>query len=344
MLVNGLTTFNMQVFKLHQDTFTECSHTFIAPEISLRHATGGVLIQPVEGDLDVVVCGGEHAATNDENTACTSLTDATSTARNLDIARTAAASLLVDNGQTLWLTGGNFGVDKHKHTELVRWESDPSMPMTEAVDAPQLPRNLKYHCIVRLGPQVAIMIGGQESVDKYNPYSWSVNLDRLHWRSKILRTLRSMHTCGAIRDVELPEVKFVFAVGGQTPDGYMTQTVDVLFVRTGDGIHYFDSSWTFGPKLPYALSHAVAVTMPDQSRFFLIGGTKQNDDNINYNHDVFQTQCLNKQCIWSAINEDLGRNPSVFGLAFMLPPVSMGSMGRLKDPCDYADFRRGIHS
>ncbi len=159
-----------------QANVIECSHTLFPPEKKIVDATGGVLVTPV-GDLDeepfdFVVCGGKDPiGSNAPKSKCTTLTEERYSGGFLNIQRVGSASLIVDNGITMWVTGGSMQPSSPfalADTEFVAVSSTPrnisnhnnygTFPTNGA--GPQLPIGLSHHCLEHLTPDVTILLGG----------------------------------------------------------------------------------------------------------------------------------------------------------------------------------------
>ncbi len=160
---------------LDQKVFVECGHTLAPPENGLIHATGGILSSNSDENNDpsvlhVIVCGGESVleGTSDTkpNDRCTVLVNGhtrsaahqplLSSGGFLNAHRIGAASLVVDNGNNLWVTGGRGSGGT---TEIV--STNKSMSFWTNLVGPSLPvRQLEFHCFINVGQEVAMIIGG----------------------------------------------------------------------------------------------------------------------------------------------------------------------------------------
>ncbi len=166
------------VLKLDQDGVTECVHTIIPPENMMIHATGGVLSIPRGNGVEeqaAVICGGEFEDAS-LNSKCMILNKnkppSTSVARSpsqvyhlsaggfLNIQRTGGASLVIDNGKALWVTGGSADWDSSEFVEIVN-NSNNIFP-TNGV-GPSLLLTLRHHCLETISHTVAMIMGGNIS-------------------------------------------------------------------------------------------------------------------------------------------------------------------------------------
>ncbi len=153
----------------------ECAHSILATEKQLIHASGGVLTIP-DSDIDVaVICGGEFAQQTSEQShkKCIILSDEQVTIKDgssfslgdfLNEDRIDAAALAIDNGSTLWVTGGFFFQPDATETSQITTElvtiRDNGIPSNAFWL--EMPEFLFHHCLVKVGPDVAMIIGGRE--------------------------------------------------------------------------------------------------------------------------------------------------------------------------------------
>ncbi len=171
------------------DVMVECAHTILPPEVKLIRATGGVLALGTEsggsaGAHDgpvAVVCGGEFGPDNNHapNELCTPLETSKGNGNQVDLSaggflndkRVGSASLVIDNGTTLWVTGGLDELYPRSDSEFVSINSQGknSNVFTTNGVGPELPADLMHHCLVKVTPQVAMLIGGRNSTF-YGPY------------------------------------------------------------------------------------------------------------------------------------------------------------------------------
>ncbi len=192
IFVDGWMQSSISVMKFEQDGgIIECSHSLLPPENGLVHATGGVLaITRANGEDEpvVVVCGGEFALggsrSDIQNQMCLILNEHGPAAATvighqsqqsqlsaggfLNNLRIGAASLVIDRGQTLWVTAGSTSDGPIANSEFVSAADNSTLNkqtqfMTNSV-GPDLPREqLMHHCLEMLGPEIAMLIGGKHS-------------------------------------------------------------------------------------------------------------------------------------------------------------------------------------
>ncbi len=182
LYVDGWTQSSIVVLKVDMDNVIECAHSISPPENMLVDAIGGVLTAPNSDEPMAVICGGEYGSeqsgsyTNHDK--CLMLTeDKTSTSRMdgmplglsaggiLNSDRVGSASTVINNGSALWITGGVYGLFARKDSELVGISNSnensaihndglPNGP------GPDLPEHVSHHCFQKVGPQIAIVVGG----------------------------------------------------------------------------------------------------------------------------------------------------------------------------------------
>ncbi len=175
--MNGWAGSSISAFKVDHDNVVECAHLLVPTERDLIDATGGVMLTKATEELAAVVCGGEDSykakhkkcfilnSNQDENQLAT-------TVKSLNTDRIGAASLVIDYGKTLWVTGGfnGHGIPSGiASTEFVTLSGNISSGGIEGAElfnehGPSfLKSNLFHHCLVKIGSEMAILIGGEYS-------------------------------------------------------------------------------------------------------------------------------------------------------------------------------------
>ncbi len=189
----------MKVDTSSSGVIVECSHSLWAPEQSLIEATGGILMLGPglgdKGELEplVVICGGRFVLdvssssdANVHNQLCMILNEngppSVSIRREqsvyhlsvrglLNFQRIGSASLAIDNGQTLWVTGGlndgSYG-SGHLISELVGLNNNSAtsshQEFTTNGQGPFMPTYaVMHHCLEKIEPEMAILAGGKSS-------------------------------------------------------------------------------------------------------------------------------------------------------------------------------------
>ncbi len=182
--VNGWTGSSVQVFRSDRDTLVECAHSLIQPQDGLQGATGGILVGQHQGAVHIVVCGGALAMAEGgskvENTDCYKLNVDSETAKPpvvgmLNLGMLGTASLVLDNGTSLWITGGRdvngFLVDTSDYLVFSTEDNaETTVPMLLHEPGPDLKHSCsrfigQHHCLVQVGPEVAFLIGGLIPLD-----------------------------------------------------------------------------------------------------------------------------------------------------------------------------------
>ena len=172
--VDGWTQNAVVVLKvMDHDTVIECSHTISPPGQYLTEATGGMLTSSDSDDLVAIVCGGtggEEANLNLPVKNCWTLTEkfaepsdagkfSTSADGLLNSDRIGSASLVIDNGSSLWVTGGLIGEWGRNDSEIVT-VSKNTIPFSTNAAGPHIRSVGCYHCIQAIGTSTIVVTGG----------------------------------------------------------------------------------------------------------------------------------------------------------------------------------------
>ncbi len=331
----------IEVFKLNDHgEFWKCAHSLTLPK-ALVDATGGVLA-PGGGQLKIVVCGGRNWD-NEKiiNAMCYSLSDPNSeVSGRLSTPRQGSASLVIDSGTTLWITGGADTENSLRISEYLQLD-EVSQTLTSFNQRQTLPRSRQQHCLEKIGDSIAILAGGTFELIIYDYQTnidyltWTVNVTKMDWREQMpLKIGRVDHSCGVIKE---QDTIIMVVAGGQTVDGSLTTSVELLMADSEAEFHNSYHLWEFGPSLPEPLVQSASVTSPDQAKLFLIGGKTTASGTTS----VFELYCLSDlQCHWTKVDLEL-IVPSSNGLAFMLPPIPMAATRVKPDNCGIEDKTRG---
>ncbi len=136
-------------------------------------------------------------------------------------ARYDAASIVIDNGKTLWITGGQWRSKALKSTHrmsLLNLTNNNLVPEINHLitpdsfsskSGPNLPVYVKDHCLVKLNDSTAMMMGGRHSYNRYYTYSYYLDMPkpvqiqrpykRRRWsRGPRLNAARVRHSCGVL--------------------------------------------------------------------------------------------------------------------------------------------------
>ncbi len=174
--LNGWTESSVEVLNVVDDnTIYECAHNLLPPVHGLLGATGGVLELDNAGHA-LVVCGGEMQLDSSlKNHLCLALNrnNSQDTMSALNMARSGSASLVIDNGKTLWVTGGMDEYGIFPLTEYITPSQKTSDFATNNQHGPELPTeygSLADYCLVSLGPDNALLIGGTHDLQLWSNF------------------------------------------------------------------------------------------------------------------------------------------------------------------------------
>ncbi len=340
------------VLKLDNDNVVECAHSILPPKNQLIGATGGVLTVPNTNEPIAVVCGGEpntgHSNGHTCCEMCFMLTEDSPSSANAKIAlnlhlsaggslntkRMRSVSSAINDGSTLWIAGGEEGIYARKDSELVAIAANPDGFPTNMV-GPELPEFARHHCLEKVGPEVAIVVGGKNAIGRVSIYvfytidhpwvsTWSFNMSSMTWKIEPeLNFHRWKHTCGV---VQVGKERIVVAAGGTDFQDNILASVETLLAKEDDnGSISFDQHWELGPSLPMPLSDAASATTYGQQALYIIAGAMLYDGK---SQSVLKFHCSNIddiQCFWTKLDVEL-KSPSAMGLALVMPQKPMVPM------------------
>ncbi len=164
----------------HDEDVLERSHSILPPVNQLSLITGGILTSDTD-TIAVTVCGGQLAEPNHDVNVdmCTILsgkqpsdfkkTVTLSASGDLNFKRIEPATLVIDNGRNLWVTGGfdSKWESVLTHTEFVALldsnSSEINLTFKTNLAGPELPVPLFHHCLEKVSPEFAILAGGRAS-------------------------------------------------------------------------------------------------------------------------------------------------------------------------------------
>ncbi len=299
------------MFRDQQDAFKDC-HITLPPTTGSAGAIGSVLLQQ-EGSTSwtPVKCGSVDGLDLDQ-VVCQSLTSKGADA--LTWPQVGSALLLINNGTSLWVTGGDSTTTNNGSTgpgvsgpsriiNSTGWSWGPHLP----------PRAYQHHCMVGIGASKALTIGGL-AWDIFNKNhqpkgaTWQVDIDTLAWSFvHYLAIPRWRHACGVVKDRAKPWTIVVVA-GGQTGEnGEITASVELLQFPEATGIQ--DGTWwQDGQQLPVAVKNAATATTSNQQRLFVIGSGL-----------IQEIQCSDTFCSWTVHDHEL--KPAMSSpFAMVVPP------------------------
>ncbi len=184
----------------------------------VHSATGGLLNKTTP-----VICGGGINNWPPFSSLCYTLTEPPDPAANdtdlpedpepvavMSQARWGAASIVIHDGNTLWVTGGTNGRNDLSSTEFITL-TDGSGP------GPDLPVPVRSHCLVELDADRIMLIGGVSSSggETRSKGTWIFHMNTLEWTmGPDLRIGRRYHSCGIVRDEDNGTITDLLVVTG----------------------------------------------------------------------------------------------------------------------------------
>ncbi len=180
-------------------------------------------------------------------------------------ARDQAASIVIDNGKTLWITGGTKAYYQGlRSTELISiLDQDDESESSFAIQAgPDLPLDIYGHCLVKLNSSTAMLIGGQWAARRFKKSTYLLSIPQSGSNKESARPIkgpwlnvaRSEHTCGVLRD-HLDRQVVIAGGRGST---------EMLVVGSGQ-------DWTPGPPCPTETASSTTTTV-DGKKLLVFGG------------------------------------------------------------------------
>ncbi len=261
--------------------------------------------------------------------------------------RIGAASIVILNGTTLWVTGGRHGGD----TATTEWlnVSMALSTLTGTIDSPAslsqgipLPRPMSFHCLEKINRDTAILYGGFTAHGElWYKTTWTIdNLDHIDmnvtegdinqmWTTRAdMLNPRFYHCCGVIKVPHGGSTnwtrKYVVAAGGQSLNAdAILDTVELLEIKEyhDQGGLEFADVWKQGPAMPRPLTDAASVTSPDQSILFVTGGYEGEDylSQGRPSNSIYGLRCAFAKCWWTIQKLEMEFTRLV-GVAMMTPP------------------------
>ncbi len=347
IVTNGGTNTKTQVLKFGSfgdeavavEEVHECANS-LEFQKELQWATGGVIAVNEE----IVICGGTEVESSAENQMCFSHGDShvhkLAQTGALRETRIGAASLVIDNGTTLWITGGHNSKNRLQTTETVTM--DPKTTGLVVALGLNLPKTLSYHCLTKVSDGLAFLTGGEkyevtdqtgEDLEVYSEgLSWSINFNTMSWTTESQMEIpRSRHSCGALKDSMSSDSsrKVIVVAGGETKqygEQEVLQSVELLVIE--DKASFMVSSrqgleWAQGPYLPAPILDAASVVTADQLKMYVIGGSTYVQGIAEFQPlaTIYEFHCSDLQCEWKQVYEM--RRSMTGGLAFFMPSDSI---------------------
>ncbi len=206
------------------------------------------------------------------------------------------ASIITDDGRTLWVTGGyNDQIETtFKSTDLVSI-SDNNGALTGASftikPGPNLPETVAKHCLVKLNSSTAMMIGGDNELDPVKRKTFFLDIQTgRSLPGPELNMARCWHKCGVLLDPGDGNHQVVLAAGGLNGD-YLKST-EMWVVGSNQG-------WTEGPDLPVHINHAEEVVVNNVNKLLVVGCGEPETMMYLFEHD------WNEGWIWSKLDQEL---------------------------------------
>lgn len=251
----------------------------VAPEM-IKHATGGIL-----SGSKIIICGGQLVFPNPY--ALTSITnqcfEVTSSGlikfSSMTFKRAFAASLAVNQGKKLWVSGGFNDSEILTSTEYIEHEV--------SYLGPDLPLPLTDHAVIALNESTYMVIGGATSdIDELSSKTFYFNEDDKQWvPGPNLNYARYGHSVALGADIISGE-QFVVVTGGNSFDSSeIVDSVEILYLNS--------TEWIKGPPLPKKLTEHSMTSVG--SSVYVIGGK---DENNIASDGVFKLSCKNSKCFW----------------------------------------------
>jgi hypothetical protein len=207
-----------------QDPSNICQNLEDYP-IGVSYAVGGLLNQG-----DPLVCGG-YPLTK----VCHVVNQPGQSSEMLE-ERYYSASLTL-NSSHLWITGG-FGNGLYLQT------SEFVSIGQAAVEGPDLPYAVAYHCLVGVNSSTALLCGGQNNGGNLNECHYMNLLDHSWSPGPSMMTKRVLHSCGIFKSAAHEGRNIVIAAGGY--NGATLDSVEMLDFTTNtwnEGKIYLDFNY-----------------------------------------------------------------------------------------------------
>ncbi len=255
------------------ETGTGTCDDFLGHGSDIIMATGGI-VTAEDGQQAVLICGGHMqvlivALLDHCNYA---YKDSNHMFDEVDMIygnRAAAASLVIDSGLKLWITGGKLQTSKLDSTEYVSLSPTPA-----SHKGPELLEGMSSHCIVRLSSSSlkALLIGGDnEHVSPdYRTWYFDENTQNLWSDGPGMIYGRANLGCGVLLDKEMDQ-ELVLVAGGIETLQHGSTSVEYLWLNSNN------NQWNLGQEvLCNARVGSASIVPQDKSRLILVGGLHKN--------------------------------------------------------------------
>ncbi len=259
-------------------------------------------------DGSPVVCGGYRFAAEEEQIAskqCDILSPKGKYKNRqvpMSFARGQAASVVLDGGQTLWITGGQPQWNSKKQFLKTTEYLSPASSKTEP--GPDLKEEIKGHCLIKINDTSVLLIGGSTKAMEKGKNGYYVD-PKTGNTTKVrpINNGRYGHVCGQVASgsggkmIEVVVGGFMRLNNRHLTKSKSRQTTELLDVINNK------KTWILGPMLEMEdPKRASALTTPEGS-FLVIGGGSE----IKGNRDIFELSCQGsvQSCLWTKRDQEL---------------------------------------
>ncbi len=263
--------------------------------IQVDSSSGGLLNNQV-----VLVCGG-YRMLGGPTDLCYKI-GSEQPAAFLNTARTDSASIVWqhEGKEVLWISGGeagfNFFNDQGEETRTLASTEFVSDGLTFATSGPDLPKPLSAHCMVRMGQDEALLIGGVtvtfsvfESLFQESSQTYFYSTLTEWTEGPKLTFKRQKLTCGLLTDVQTKE-EIVVITGG-----FPNQQTELMFLQDNP------QTWTIGASMLTNPFSGTGVSTASKKSFIVLGIITQ----IDIMKTIYRFQCHNRNCEWSLMEQQL---------------------------------------
>ncbi len=218
----------------------------------------------------------------------------------------------VDNGKTLWVTGGQGikigGFGTLRSTELVSLKGEATSIYQEkrlatftSQPGPELPVDVSDHCLVKLNSSTAMLIGGRGA----NQSSYFLEIPVHEKKEEQVKSVRGPkllvkrreHSCGVLVNPGDGNRQVLVVAGGWNEELYRpVNSTEMLVVGSNQG-------WTKGPDLPENVQQAAGVISEDGKSFYLVGGRDDHFDDVASIYKLQFDEAFGWQ--WSKLHQEL---------------------------------------
>ncbi len=274
----------------------------------LRSGSAGLFF-----DKMVLICGGHNFLENQVTDKCYTLQPEVDNnwilaEERMDFGgNDAGASLVINDGKSLWMTGSWNGDQRADSTIIVSptLEDFNNQVSVSISPGPAFPDGIKSNCIVKLNDTKAMAIFGNKKLDSTAttvfldiPSPSQNNQINSAWGPD-LKSRRTFHACGILDNPGDGNLQVVIVVGGTGTEtkGLRLKSTEKWPVGT--------SSWTAGPDLPFGITASTAVTVPDGKTLLLVGGRSDSGLLSSIFRLAFKNSNDHQGWEWTKLDEEL---------------------------------------